>query len=166
MNPSMEFEQIHCNPLNFFNDQDQDMRDPDLSYFNNLNYNNSDTLYALEKNVKRYLYDIKKYGNLSLIHVNIKSMNSNFEKLHDRLLNCSNSLNIICVTETWSTDKDFKNNSNFHLPTFGFIHQQRETGKKVGGILIYLKNYIKFKIIEDLSVTDGNNECITLEIEN
>ena len=57
----------------------------------------------------------------SHIHVNIGSLNLNFEKLHDLLLNCSRSFNIICVTEIWSTDKDFKND---------FIHQERKTGKK------------------------------------
>ena len=153
MNPSKDFEQINFNPFNFFNDQD-------------LNSNNFDSPYVLEENVKRYLYDIKKYDNLSLFHVNIRSMNSNFEKLRDLLLDCSNSFNIVCVTETWSTDKNFKNNSNFHLPNFGFIHQERKTGTKMGGILMYLKNDIKFKIIEDLSVSDSNNECITVEIEN
>ena len=71
-----------------------------------------------------------------LIHVNIR-MNSNFEKLHDLLLNCSNSFNIFCVTETWSTYKDFNNNSNFHLPNFHFIHQEKKTGNKGGGIQIY-----------------------------
>ena len=93
-------------------------------------------------------------------------MNSSFEKLHDLLLNYSNSFNIICVTEIWSTDKAFKNNSNYHLPNFDFIHQQIETGKKGDGILMYLKNDIKFKLIEDLSVSDGDNECVTGEIEN
>ena len=102
----------------------------------------------------------------SLIYVNIRSMISNFENLYDLLLNCSNSFNIICVTETWSTDKDFKNNSNFHLPGFDFIHQQREFAKKGGGILIHLRNDIKFKIIEDLFLSDGDNECATIEIEN
>ena len=106
------------------------MRDPDLNYFNDLNSNNFDSPYVLEENVKRYLCDIKKYDNLSLIHVNIRSMNSNFEKLHDLFLNCSNSFNIICVIETWSTDKDFKSNSNFHVPNFYFIHQKGKTGKK------------------------------------
>ena len=142
------------------------MRDPDLNYFNDLSSNNFDSPYVLEENVKRYLCDIKKYYNLSFIHVNIRSMNSNFEKLHDLLLNCSNSFNIICVTETWSRDNYFKNNSNFHLTNFDFIHQQKETGKKGGSILIYLKNDVKFKIIEDLSVSDGDNECVTVEIEN
>ena len=121
MNPLKDFEQIDFNPCNFFNDPDQDIRDPDLNYSNDLNLNNFDSPYVLEEFVKRYLCDIKKYGNLSLIHVNIR--NSNFEKLHHLLLNCSNSFNIICVTETWSTDKDFKNNSNFRLPNFGFIYQ-------------------------------------------
>ena len=88
MNPSKDFEQINFNPFNFFNDQDQDMRDPDLNYFNDLNSNNFDSPYVLEENVKRYLCDIKKYDNLCLIHVNIRSMNSNFEKPHDLLLNC------------------------------------------------------------------------------
>ena len=106
------------------------LRDIDLNYFNDLNSNNFDSLYVLEENVKRYLCDIKEYDNLSLIHVNIRSMNSNFEKLHDLLLNCSNSFNMICVTETWSTDNDIKNNSNFYLPNFDFIHQERKTGKR------------------------------------
>ena len=98
------------------------MRDPDLNYFNDLYSNNSDSPYVLEENIKRYLCDIKKYDNFFLIHVIIRSINSNFEKQHDLLLNCSKSFNIICVTETWYTDKDFKNNSSFHLPNFDFIH--------------------------------------------
>ena len=86
MNPSKDFKQINSNAFNLFNDHDQqDMRDPDLNYFNDLNSNNFDSPYVLEENVKRYLCDIKKYDNLSLIHVNIRSMNSNFEKLHDLL---------------------------------------------------------------------------------
>ena len=56
------------------------MRDPDLNYFNDVNSNNLDSPYVLEENV----------NNVSLIHVNIRSMKSNFEKLHDLLLHCSN----------------------------------------------------------------------------
>ena len=151
MNPSTDFKQISFNPFNFFNDQDrQDMRDPSANYFNDLNSNNFDSSYVLEKNDKRYLCDIKQYGNLVLIHINIRSMNSNFEKFHDLLLNCSNFLNIISVTETWSTHNDIKNNSSFHLPNFDFIHRERKTSKKECGILIYVKNHIKFKIIKGL----------------
>ena len=89
-------------------------------------------------------------------------MNLSFEKLHDLLLNCSNSFNIICVTETWSTDNELNNSSAFDLPNFDFIHQERRTGKKRGGILIYVKNHIKFKTIKDLSVSDGCSESATV----
>ena len=64
MNPSKDFEQIDFNPFIFFNDQDQDMRDPDLNYFNDIKSNNFDSPYDLEENVERYLCDIKKYDNL------------------------------------------------------------------------------------------------------
>ena len=132
MNPSKDFEQINFNPFNFFNDQDQqDMRDPDLNYFNDLNSNDFDSPYALEENVKRYLCDIKKYDSLSLNYVNIRSMNSNFDKLHDFLLSCSDSFNIINVTETWSTDNDIKNNSNFHCQTL-ILYIKREKLAKQG----------------------------------
>ena len=66
--------------------------------------------------------------NLSQIHVNTRGMNSNFEKVHNLYLNYLISFNLI--SETWSTDKDFVNNSDFHLPNFYFIHQERKTGRK------------------------------------
>ena len=151
MNPSKDFKQTNFSPFIFFNDHDQqDMRDPDLNDFNDLSSNSFDSPYVLEEDVKRYLCDIKRYGKLALIHVNIRSMNSNFENL--LLLNCLNSFNMICVTKIWSTDNDIKNNLNFYLPNFDFIHQERKTGKKGGGILIYVKNHIKLKIIKDLSL--------------
>ena len=93
-------------------------------------------------------------------------MNSNFEKLHDFLLNCSNSVNKFCVTETWFKSKDFKDNSNFHLPNFGFIHQESKIYKKGGEILIYLKNDIKLKILKDLFISDNDNELLLLKYNN
>ena len=81
-----------------------------------------------------YLCGIKEYENLSLIHLNIRSMNSNFEELYRLLLNCSNSYKIIEFTEAWSTNKSLKDNSNFHLPNLDFIHQEGKTGKKWWGV--------------------------------
>ena len=52
------------------------------------------------------------------------------------------------------------------MPNFDFIHQERKTGKTRGGILIYVKNHIKFEVIEGLSVSDGDSEYVTVEMEN
>ena len=44
--------------------------------------------------------------------------------------------------------------------------RKEKLAKKRGGILINVKNRIKFKIIKDLSVSDGDSEWVTVEIEN
>ena len=62
-------------------------------------------------------------------------------------------------------NNDIKNNSKFHLPNFDLIHYKK-TDKKAGGILIYVKNNIKVKIIKDLSVSDSESECVNVEIQN
>ena len=118
---------------------------PNLT-FNDLNSNNF-SLYVLEENVKRYLCDKNKYDNFSLIHVNIRSMNSNFAKLHDILLNCSNSLNIICVTKI-SQIRTLRIIQFSIYRTLILCIKKKKTGSKGSALLIYLKNDIKFKIIK------------------
>ena len=49
------------------------MGDPNLNYFNYLDSDNFDNPYILEEDLQRYLSDIKKHDNLSLIHVLIQT---------------------------------------------------------------------------------------------
>ena len=44
--------------------------------------------------------------------------------------------------------------------------KKEKLAKKEGDILIYVKNHIKLKIIKDLSVYDGDSECVSVETEN
>ena len=85
MNLSNDSKQINFKPFNFFNNQHQDMRDPNLNYFNDLSSNNFISTCVFDGSVKIYLWDVKKFENLSLIHANVRSINSIFEKLHDLL---------------------------------------------------------------------------------
>ena len=57
-------------------------------------------MYILEKNTERFLCEIKKYENFSLIYFNIRSTSSTSEKLHNFLVKCSNFFNISSVAET------------------------------------------------------------------
>ena len=102
-------------------------------------------------NVGRYLGDIKKYENLSLVHVNITSMNSNFEKRHDLLLNYSNSFNTI------------KSVLLRHGPQIRTLRIIQISIYQT--LTLYIKNE-KLKIIIGLSVSDGDNKCVSVEIEN
>ena len=119
MNPTKDFEEIKLHPLNVLNGQDENP-DRDLNYFNEMHSKNFDSSYFLQENTKRYLCDIEKHENLSLIHVNIRSMNSNFGKLCNFVINCSSSVNQICVTETWCTEKDCKKKIKVLFTKFSF----------------------------------------------
>ena len=48
-----------------------------------------------------------------MLHLNIRSINANFENFKSLLEETDYSFNIICLSETWSTDKDFCDNSNY-----------------------------------------------------
>ena len=76
------------------------------------------------------------------------------------------SFNIICVTETWCSDSELNNNSTFYLPNFKTIPLERKSKKRRGGVLIYLKNNLVYRMRDDLTVADGDKEILTIEILN
>ena len=79
--------------------------DPDINFFN-------------EKSEAPH-YNVDKFNFFSLnllknsffvLHINIRSMNKNFEKLHEYLSHVKGNFSIIAFTETWcSGDKTDKN---------------------------------------------------------
>ena len=136
MNPIKDSKEIKLNPFNVLNKQDEGIVDQILIYFNKIHSKNFVSPHVLQENTKRYLCDIETHENLSQIHVNIRSMNSNFGKLCNFVINCSDSVNQICFTETWCTEKDCKKKLKFYSQSFDLIHQERKSGYKRGSILI------------------------------
>ena len=60
----------------------------------------------------------------------------------------------------------FYNNSHYHLDNYKAIHSERKTKKKGGGVLIYIKTNLMYRIRDDLSVSGGDREYMTIEIIN
>ena len=101
-----------------------------------------------------------------MLHLNIRSINANFENFKNLLEESKYIFNVICLSETWSTDKDFYENSLYHLDNYNAIHFQRNVNKRGGGVLIYLKKELTYKIRDNLSNSDCNGEFLTIEIIN
>ena len=72
----------------------------------------------------------------------------------------------ICLSETWCTNDDFLSNSNYQIPNYTAIHYERKTGKRGGGVLIYIKNNLTYKLRSDLCFSSGDNEMLSIEIVN
>ena len=99
------------------------------------------------------------------MHVNIRSVSKNFEKLKLILSEINYKFSIICLTETWCSDQTFHNNSDYDLPEYNSIHQERKN-KCGGAISIFINNNLIFKQRNDFSISEEDNETLSVEIIN
>ena len=114
-----------------------------------------ETTYFFSDEIKDNLRNLTMQENLCLLHLNIRSINANFENFRNLLEESSFIFNLICLSETWSTNENFNNNSTFQLQNYDAIHFQRKLAKRGGGLLIYVKNNITYKVREDLNISNS-----------
>ena len=97
------------------------------------------TPYILPEELQKFLGDDKD-ENVSVLHLNIRSINKNFENFKMFLSNLNLSFSIICFSETWLNDSNV-DNSNYELPNYVSVHQIRNHYKG-GGVSVYIhKNF-------------------------
>ena len=132
---------------------DQDLIDHDCNYYSNEDFNNK--FCSKPQNINT------ASDNFSLLHINARSLNKNFDSI-ELFLKTINQFpfSVIGITETWL-------NSNspqlFHLQNYELIRADRAHGKG-GGVGIYVHDQLKFKRRHDLHI-DGT-EDLFIEITN
>ena len=57
--------------------------------------------------IKNKLQDLTLSENLCLLHLNIRSINANFENFKNLLEETDYTFNVICLSETWSNNEAF-----------------------------------------------------------
>ncbi|XP_065664405.1 uncharacterized protein LOC136086066 [Hydra vulgaris] len=138
--------------------------DPDINFFNNDLIKNINPLYY-NVNSKNIIEGMES-DSFSILHVNIRSLQKNFDSLKQFLYKVNMNFQIICLSETWCDDKNIENNYNFHLPNYKVIHQIRTSGKVGGGLCIFIKNSLLYKVKSDLSSTTNDYESLCIELVN
>ena len=108
--------------------------DPDINFYNELMFQSI----SMCKYYSEESFNINfghKNSNLSMCHLNIRSMSQNFSAFTDYLQLLSHSFTLIGLSETWLSDV---NCDLFHLQGYNFIEKHRAT-RTGGGIgLFYL----------------------------
>ena len=99
-----------------------------------------------------------------MLHLNIKSLQKNFDSLLNLLMTLKFEFKVICITETWCLDNSM-NHNRFELPQYKSIHQVRRASKG-GGIAVFLHESLTFNIRHDLSVNNADIEALCIEIIN
>ena len=96
-----------------------------------------------------------------MLHVNIRSLNKNFEKLEDILTQIPKLPDIIAISET-----KFNNKLTFHLQGYNFIQNNSKT--KAGGVGMFIKENISYNLSKfpQLNVLNCEDLWVTVEINN
>ena len=154
-------ENLKYDPLeNFGNFLFDNSSDPDLHFYNT-NIQNLNTPYILPEELQKFLGDDKD-ENVSVLHLNIRSINKNFDKFKMFLSDQNFSFSIIHFSETWLNDSSV-GSSNYELPNYVNVHQIRNLYKG-GGVAIYIHKNFEFKIRDDLSINSKDIESIRVEL--
>ena len=137
--------------------------DPDLQYLNDNTYvdNIANCDYFVEETFNRKCNQLSiNDSNLSLLHLNIRSLPKNGETLERYLTNLKLNFSIIGLSETWlneSTADIYNLNGYQHLKLFRPM-------KKGGGVSLFVKENIAVRERRDLSIMDPNIEALFIDI--
>jgi hypothetical protein len=106
----------------------------------------------------------KKNLNLSIFHINIRSLNCNHDKLVSVLEACSIKFHILILSEIWSSNIHYY--SNLLGSKYNFFYDL-PLASKTGGVGIYAKCDLNPKLRNDLKscINSSNFENIWLETE-
>ena len=96
--------------------------DPDSNFFNEKINSVESTYYTHEEFVS---FSRNLSENLSIIHLNIRSLHKNIDKLKDFLKDIKGNFSVIILSEAWIDDDKADLNSLFHIPNYSFIHEKK-----------------------------------------
>ena len=114
MNPNVEYKKLKFDPFNTKNcNLINNVSDPDVNLFNESHLQNLDTPYLNIEEAKAKLFSLNDPNSFDILHLNIRSLNKNFDNFKTFLAECSHNFSIICLTETWCTDDSFKKQYKF-----------------------------------------------------
>ena len=151
------FEKLRFDPFGFDNVLLNNTNDPDENIFNNLSQIDS-VFYAVEEAATSLkIFNDKTF---SVLHLNVRSLNKNFESLKELLTTIKFEFKVICLTETWCMD-DPRNETLFNLENYTSINQVRKHGRG-GGVCVFIPNSLTFKLRSDLGTNSNDIESLVI----
>ena len=135
--------------------------DPDMNFFNDQNESLESCKYYSEEsftNMCAHNYDKSKC--LSLMHVNIRSVQANYGSLSTYVHSLNHTFDVIGLSETWLN----KNTVNNFKPLGYNAENLCRENKSGGGVSILINESLHFKTRNDLSVNCPEVECLFVEI--
>ena len=124
------------------------------------------------KPTKYYYYNelpnifCNKNEELTILHVNIRSLIKNINKLEQLLINMKETPDVICVTETRLKSHHKKDDVPYidgYHPVTSDLRNDSKTA--AGGVVIYIKDIYTYKCRKDFNMKIGNCEDVWVEVK-
>jgi hypothetical protein len=136
--------------------------DPDEAYYNNINSQTSPNCkYVFPDQLEKEIKFWKSAPNLSILHLNVRSINQNYTQVNTMLDILDHSFTVIGLTETWLKPH---NAPIYSYEGYNHEYQTRAT-KPGGGISMHINSDFAYKVCEDLAQQDDDYEMMWLEID-
>ena len=108
----------------------------------------------------RRLVDIRNTRGLKIAHLNVRSLRNKVDLL--RLEQFDNvAIDVLTLSETW-LDSNIQD-SEICLLGFTLVRRDREGSKSGGGVAIYVRDGLPFRVRNDLNT--GENECLWIKLQ-
>ena len=145
------FEKQVFNPFDFQKVLIDEGNDPDINFFND----KSETVDSPYFSIDEFNSSSEKLlkNSFSILHINIRSLNKNFEKLREYLSLVKRDFSVVALTETWCNDDKAGQNLLLQLQNYTLIHQIRNNSQRGGGMVLCAHNSLNFKIIKNRALT-------------
>ena len=142
---------------NFINNES----DPDVNFYNDIFTLDAQSIDNLAPD--KFQRNFKPFSkqSLSILHLNIRSINKNFEAFNQFYLFFIFNSSIVLSLETWADNINRKKNSSFQLPNYNNEHQIRKSARG-RGVCIFIHDSLDYKVRKDLSI---NHDAIESQLE-
>ena len=105
---------------------------------------------------------VRNDKEITMLHVNIVSLITNFDKLKELLLVMKNMPDVICLSETRLKEKHTKS----HIPCLeGYEFENINSNSDAGGVGIYYRSNLDVTIRQDLNLKQNDCEDLWLQIK-
>lgn len=104
--------------------------------------------------------ELNDHKSLALAHINIRSLQKNFDDMHDFITAWTKAPDIVCVSETRLKHEPLINVS---LPGYNFEHVDSKS--KAGGVAIYISTKFRYEInqnIDTVCLPDSESLWVTI----
>ena len=164
LEPIQQFEELnvhnHANVDSLINEDKFDHSelakvDPDTNFLTQNRHSTCDYYNDLSFNENFHRHD-----NLSLFHVNIRSLPRNFDHLKIHLNELKHSFTIIAISENWLTNI---NREIYHLKGYSHKNTIREQ-RTGGGVSLFIKNDINFQVRDNININLPDVDSLFIEI--